>query len=294
MNLLSKVISTFQLDFEQFYNWVQRFLRPSYDEITRLLAIVASSVHPLTNPDTLSDLIRYIANQFVSDHLDEEIIIVGLNTIREICARNPYGMNETLISDLVMYKKYNVKGVVMAARSIIHLFREVMPEILPKSERGKPKKEGEEEPEKKALPYGSTIVHTGIKGAEGIDQERFVTQEEFELLKKGKTIEDEDEDDPNKEKEDVDETDIIEGSRVHKTTKEEKIEIANDGKPEHGFHSRMAEKTAGFSNKEKLKSKPFMLTRFRKNAGHMQLRSLNAIQKQKKKRESKLKQLLSR
>ncbi|KAH0789209.1 protein SDA1 [Histomonas meleagridis] len=282
LSLLSKVINTFQLDFDQYYNWVQRFLRPSYDEITRLLAIVASSVHQLTNPDTLTDLIRYLANQFVADHLDEEIIVVGLNTIREICARNPHGMTETLISDLAMYKKSNVKGVVMAARSLIQLYREVMPDILPKRERGKPN----ETETKEALPYGATVVHTGIKGAEGIDMERPITQEEFEQLKKGRELEGDEE----KEEgvlEDVDEEQLLEGSKVHKTSKEEKIEIANEGKPEkHVFHSRMEEKTAGFSNKEKLKNKPFRLTRFRKDSNHMQLRSLSAIQKIQKKRET--------
>jgi hypothetical protein len=55
----------------------------------------------------------------------------------------------------------------------------------------------------------------------------------------------------------------------------------------------LEDKEAGFSNREKLKMKPFMLTRFRKGAGHMKLRSLNAVQKAKKKRAGLLKMKLS-
>ena len=51
---------------------------------------------------------------------------VGLNSIREICVRCPLAMNETLLRDLVQYKKYKDKGVMIAAKglasvkSIIH------------------------------------------------------------------------------------------------------------------------------------------------------------------------------
>ena len=281
-SLLSKVIAAFQLDFDQYFNWVSRFLRPSYDEITRLLAIVASAVHSLTTPDTLTELMRTIANRFVVDSLDEEVLIVGMNTIREICAKNPHGMTEELLSDLIAYKKSNVKGVVMAARGIIQLFREVMPDLLPKKERGKP---NENEPPKEILAYGQTKVDTGVAGAEGIDQLRPITQEEFERINAGKEIENQEE-----KTGEVDEETILDGSRVHKRTKEEKIEASKEGKPEHAFHSKMQDKTAGFSNKEKLKNKPFMLTRFRKNANHVKTRSMNAIQKDKKRREGILKQ----
>jgi hypothetical protein len=58
-----------------------------------------------------------------------------LNTIREICVRAPLVMNETLLSDLVQYRFKKDKSVVMAARSLITLFRIVNPMLLPKKER---------------------------------------------------------------------------------------------------------------------------------------------------------------
>jgi protein SDA1 len=229
------VISSFQLDFDAFFNWATRFIRPSYDEVTRALAIVANAVHAQTSPDTLAELLRTIADRFVADNLDEEVMIVGMNAIREICARNARGMTEELAGDLGQYKKSNVKGVVVAARGIIKVLRAEAPEVLAKRDRGRP-----------------------------ID--------ESDASDNG----------------DVTEEAILEGSRVRRRTKEEKIESAREGKSEHKFRSRMEDKTAGFSNREKLKMKPFMLTRFRSGAGHVKKRTMNAIQKDRKHREGVL------
>ena len=144
MELISKIMVQFQLDFDQFFSWSLRFVRPNYEDITKLLSILASAVHTTTSTDTVYELIKTIADRFVVEHLDEEIIIVGLNTIREICAKNPYGMTQELLEDLVQYKREPIKGVVMAARGIISVFRELRPDILPRADRGRPK-EGQDE-----------------------------------------------------------------------------------------------------------------------------------------------------
>ncbi len=68
---------------------------------------------------------RTITDNFVTDRASAEAITVGLNTIREICARCPYAVDEDLLSDLVEYKSYRNKNVVAAARSLIRLYREV-------------------------------------------------------------------------------------------------------------------------------------------------------------------------
>jgi protein SDA1 len=52
-----------------------------------------------------------------------------------MCVRAPLLMNETLLEDLVKYRFFKNKGVMMAARSLISLFRIVNPELLPKKER---------------------------------------------------------------------------------------------------------------------------------------------------------------
>jgi hypothetical protein len=44
-------------------------------------------------------------------------------------------MNEDLLRDLAQYKNYKERSVMMAARSLIHLYRASMPELLHKKDR---------------------------------------------------------------------------------------------------------------------------------------------------------------
>ena len=60
---------------------------------------------------------------------------VGLNAIREMCNRCPRALDETLLRDLAAYKSYKDKGVMMAARSLIQLYRQEHPELLHKKDR---------------------------------------------------------------------------------------------------------------------------------------------------------------
>ena len=59
----------------------------------------------------------------------------SLNTVREVCTRCPLAMNADLLQDLAGYKSYRDKSVVMAARSLIQLFRSVRPELLSRKDR---------------------------------------------------------------------------------------------------------------------------------------------------------------
>lgn len=58
-----------------------------------------------------------------------------LNAVREICSRCPLVMSEDLLRDLAQYKNYKERSVMMAARSLIHLYRASMPELLHKKDR---------------------------------------------------------------------------------------------------------------------------------------------------------------
>lgn len=61
---------------------------------------------------------------------------VGLNGIREICLRCPLAMTPDLLQDLVQYKNAKNKTVMMAARSLMQLYRNVDPTLLHKKDRG--------------------------------------------------------------------------------------------------------------------------------------------------------------
>ena len=59
----------------------------------------------------------------------------SLNTVREVCVRCPLVMSRELLADLAGYKTYRDRGVVMAARSLIQLYRTIRPELLQRKDR---------------------------------------------------------------------------------------------------------------------------------------------------------------
>lgn len=74
-------------------------------------------------------------------------------------------MTEDLLRDLALYKKYKEKSVMMAARSLISLYREQLPDLLHKKDRGRPT---EATAELKAKKYGEVQVTDTIAGAEAL------------------------------------------------------------------------------------------------------------------------------
>ena len=78
-------------------------------------------------------------------------------------------MSEDLLSDLTMYKSYKDKSVMMAARSLILLYREKLPELLRKKDRGRPTEASIEIKPKK---YGEVIAQEHIPGAEVLLNEK--------------------------------------------------------------------------------------------------------------------------
>ena len=59
---------------------------------------------------TIEGVIKTIANNFISDRNSGEVMAVGLNSVREICARCPLAMEEDLLQDLAQYKTHKDKG----------------------------------------------------------------------------------------------------------------------------------------------------------------------------------------
>lgn len=92
-----------------------------------------------------------------------KIYIHSLNTVREICTRCPLAMNEVLLEDLIRYKQYKERSVMMAARSLIGTFRRVMPHLLRKKDRGR---STEASIMIKSSKYGEIQANEFISGAE--------------------------------------------------------------------------------------------------------------------------------
>lgn len=137
MNVLSRVIGSHRLIVMEYYSFLLRYIQPHQEEVTQILAYTAQACHPSVPVDLLETLLDSITKNFVAEHCRNEVIAAGLNGIREICARCPGAMSQELMQDLSRFKGYQDKGVVVATRSLISLYREVNPSILDKKDRGK-------------------------------------------------------------------------------------------------------------------------------------------------------------
>jgi protein SDA1 len=74
-------------------------------------------------------------------------------------------MNGTLLKDLISYKIHKDKGVSMAAKSLLTLFRVINPSILPKKWLGK-----ETDAKSKPKAYGAVEIRDHIEGTELLEQ----------------------------------------------------------------------------------------------------------------------------
>lgn len=137
LQLVTRLVGLHRLTVISLYSWFIKFLTPRQQSVTSFLASLAQATHNLVPPDALEPLIMKIANEFVSEAAAAEVAAAGLNAIREICVRQPLAMTETLLQDLVQYRKSKDKGVMMAAKGLLSLYREVGADMLKKRDRGK-------------------------------------------------------------------------------------------------------------------------------------------------------------
>ncbi|XP_025088125.1 protein SDA1 homolog [Pomacea canaliculata] len=179
MDLISRLVGVHQLLLLNFYPFLKRFLQPHQREATKLLLYAAQASHELVPPDALEEILVTIANNFITERNSSEVMAVGLNSVKEICARCPLAIGEDLLRDLVQYKTHRDKAVMMAARALIQVYRHSKPELLHKKDRGKPT---EATKEHHTLVYGEKATYDHIPGAELLlraDQEQ-QDQEEWE------------------------------------------------------------------------------------------------------------------
>lgn len=168
MQLLSRVMGGHKLCVLGFYTYVMKYLTYHQLRVPLILVSLAQSVHDLTPPDALVPVVRKIAQEFVHPGVGPEVIAAGINAIREICKRQPWCLSEEdggqeLLGDLVEYRKSRDKGVVIAARSLLQLYREVNPGLLKRRERGKGASMGMAAGAQ-PLPYGHQRATTDIDG----------------------------------------------------------------------------------------------------------------------------------
>ena len=137
LQLVSRLVGLHKLTVMSLYSYFIKYLTPRQPSVTSFLASLAQATHNLIPPDVLESLVKKIADDFVSEAVAPEVASAGLNAIREICVRQPLAINKTLLQDLVGYRKSKDKGVMMAAKGLLGLYRETAPSMLEKRDRGK-------------------------------------------------------------------------------------------------------------------------------------------------------------
>lgn len=167
MNLISRLIGTHKLTILGLYSFLLRYLTPKQRNVTQIMAAAAQASHDTISPEIIHPMVRKIADEFVSEGVATEVASAGINTIREILSRAPLAIDTPLLHDLTAYKSSKAKPVVMAARSLISLYRDIAPEMLPRKDRGKVASMGLQAGENRGLPkFGEQKAATTIPGIE--------------------------------------------------------------------------------------------------------------------------------
>lgn len=166
-NLVSRLVGVHKLILLGVYSYFLRYLTPRQRDVTQFMAAAAQASHDLVPPEAISPMVKKIADEFVSDGVQAEVAAAGINTIREIASRAPLAMEAELLQDLTAYKGSKSKAVVMAARSLISLYREIAPEMLSSKDRGKTATMEMSAGKKTEYRYG--VDSSNVNGIQGLD-----------------------------------------------------------------------------------------------------------------------------
>lgn len=134
-------------------------------EVTKILAYLIQACHELVPPEDLVPVLKTIAYNFITERCSNEVVAVGINTVREILVRVPALLLEPdmgdFIQDLALYGHKTHKSVMMAAHGVVNLVREQHPTLLKRSDRGRGH-------DAASLPsnYGAGHVQDSIPGTE--------------------------------------------------------------------------------------------------------------------------------
>lgn len=183
LDVISRLIGLHNLFLFNYYPFIARLLMPHQREVTRILQFAAQASHELVPPEVIEPIVKAIANNFITERNSTDVMAVGLNAVREICARCPLAIGEDLLRDLVQYKTYKEKSVMMAARSLIQLYRQSMPNLLHKKDRGRPTEASIELENKK---YGEIKIRDYIPGSEVLLEKEVKETDKKGKIKKGK------------------------------------------------------------------------------------------------------------
>jgi protein SDA1 len=166
LHLVARLVGRHTLHLLNLYPFLMKYMVPSQHEVTKILACLVEASHSQVPPDELRPVVLHLMQTFVTESAAPEVIEVGLNTIREICTRAVNILTEEELTDLVTFKKFKHKGVMVAARSLINAYREIDPQLLHRSLRGREATMALSRGEVQAPQFGVSAAREAIDGLE--------------------------------------------------------------------------------------------------------------------------------
>ena len=272
MDMIARCIATHELFVLNFYPYIQRYMQPHNDHAILILSIAAQSVHPLVPSDDITPLIQTLLYHFVNDRSSADVITVGLNTAREILRRNPDAIDEDILGDLVEYRTSKFKGVAMASRSILQLYRNIRPEMLHKRVRGREVTMAITAKKRKAREDANLAENSDEESGDGeaeSESGELVTDDDEEGSESGSWVDVESEGEGGGEittvasfGEVLDRSALDQFRRRPKMNAQERLEWVRAGRPEgHNYQHFRERKESSKTNLEKAKTKNFMMIR---------------------------------
>ena len=168
MNLISRLIGCHELTLLPFYSFIQRYLTSHQQDVTVILTYLIQACHSLVPPEEIVPIVKAISFNFITERCNNEVLAIGLNSVREIIRRIPALLREDgmddFIADLAQYSRKTHKSVMIAAHGVVNLVRDLYPTLLHKSHRGKFYNVN-------SFPsqYGEVAAKEGVEGAHLLD-----------------------------------------------------------------------------------------------------------------------------
>ena len=91
------------------------------------MGVLVESTHSYIDKEELEGVIKHTIDQLVSEVNKDQVIVIGLNSIREMVIRNTTLLESHQVNYLVQFSEYKEKNVGQSSRSILNLYRQINP-----------------------------------------------------------------------------------------------------------------------------------------------------------------------
>lgn len=126
MNFISRLIGCHKLIIYKFYSFLQKYLTSHQAEVTHILAYLIQSCHELVPPEELLPVVKAIAYNFITERCRNEVITVGINSIREIFVRVPTLLKEQDMGGNIVHNSFSLTLISSAHFTFLQILFKIL------------------------------------------------------------------------------------------------------------------------------------------------------------------------